>query len=382
MQVFDFYVPSHLKFGLDVVNRIGNIAQIYGRKIMIVTEGILHESKIISRIEGLLIDKGCDVIVFEEIIPNSLSDVAANGAQLARSSYCNAVIGLGGVRTLSIAKCIAMLCANAGDLDEYIDGKKVINPAIPYIEIPTTPRNPFMFRDEFWIADARNRSSHIIKIPAGSTKNVLFDPIITTSLPRRFTATTIIDALSNAIEGYMSSNSNFLSDIMFLQAIELFSKNINNAITIPDDLTSRANLSLGGLLTSLGLSMASTGTVSAISYVLSAKHKIHKSLSSCVLLPHVMDYNITAVPVKLVKIAEALGEEIAGMTVVDAAIKSIERIRKLIIQLQLPMKLEEFDLGKDEMISVADEARKLDLFNYLPRTCTSEELYAILQAAY
>lgn len=382
MQVFDLNIPAHLKFGLDVVNRVGNEASVYGRKVLLVTEGILHESGTIDRVENILTSKGCDVIVFDDVIPNAMSDVATSGLDISRNSYCDVIVGLGGIRALSIAKAIAALSNETGDIDEYIDGRLVEAEPVAYIEIPSTPRNPFMFRDEFWITDARNRSSHILRVKERTTKKIIYDPTITTTLPRRFTATTIIDTLANAIEGYISTESNFLSDILFLQSIGLFAKNIYQAVNIPDDLTARANLSLGGLMTSLGLSMSSTGTVAAVSYVLSSKHRLHKSLTSSVLLPHVMDFNITSVPAKLVKIAEALGEDLEGLTVVDAAIKAIEKVRKIIIELELPMKLDEFDIDKDEMINVADDARAMKMFNYVPRTCTSEELYAILQAAY
>lgn len=383
MQVFDFNIPSHLKFGLDVVNRLGNIASIYGNKVLIVTEGILHENNLIERVTNILKDKGCEIILFDEVIPNAMSDVAEYGAEIAGSSYCDVVIGLGGVRALSIAKGIAMLARNKGDIYEYIEGTKLpVNDSIPYIEIPSTPRNPFMFKDEFWITDFRNRTSHILPVKENTTKYILYDPIVTTTLPRRFTAATIIDSLANAIEGYISTKSNFLSDIMFLKAIELFSTFIFDAVKIPDDLNARAKLSLGGLLTSLGLSMSTTGITSAISFVLNSRYKIHKSLTSSVLLPYVLDFNITATPEKLVRIAQAMGEDISTLSVVEAAIKAVERVRKIIIELELPVKLEEFELHKDDMINIADEARKLKMFNYLPRTCTSEELYAILQASY
>ncbi|MCG8572399.1 MAG: iron-containing alcohol dehydrogenase, partial [Spirochaetes bacterium] len=288
-----------------------------------------------------------------------------------------------GVRVLSIAKAIACMAKNSGDIYEYIEGSRMFTKdAIPYVEVPSTPRNPFMFRDEFWITDFRSRSSYIVKVKEDTTKYIIYDPIITTTLPRRYTATTAIDALSNAIEGFISTKSNFFTDIIFIKAIEIFSKFIYDAVSSPDDLNARAKLSLGGLLTSFGLNMSTTGITSAISYVLNSKYRIHKSLSSCALLPHVMDFNITAVPAKLVKIAEALGENVSELTVVEASIKAVESVRKIIIELELPMKLEEFEIHKDEMINVADEARKLKMFDYLPRTCSSEELYAILQAAY
>lgn len=382
MVTFDFEIPAHLKFGVDIVNRIGNLATEFGNKAILITEGILHEAGTINRIKDILEKKGCEVIIFDEVVPNAMSDTVDYGVEIAKSSFANVIIGMGGIRALSIAKAIAMLCNNSGDISDYMAGEVPDNESLPYIEIPSTPRNPFMFRDEAWIVDAKNRNSAIIKVYHGTTKYILFDPMITTTLPRRFTATTIIYSLANAIEGYLSSKSNFLSDTLFIKAIEMFHNNIFQAVNIPDDINARANLSLGGLLSCLGLSMSSTGITSAVSYVLSSKFKIHKSLSASVLLPHVMDYNITAAPVKLVKIAESLGESIEELSTVEAAMKAVEKIRKIIIKLQLPVRLEEFELNKDDLITIADDARKLEMFNYIPRSCSSEELYELLLASY
>jgi alcohol dehydrogenase class IV len=379
---FEFSIPANLKFGVDVVNRLGNLVSEFGEKAVIVTEGILHESGIIKRLIEIMEKKGCQTIVFDEVIPNAGSKIVDLGVDLARSSYADVIIGLGGVRALSIAKAIAMLTANKGTINDYLDGSMQTSDSLPYIEIPSTPRNPFMFRDEFWITDSRNNSSKIIKIRKGTTKYILFDPMITTTLRPRFTASTIIDSFANSIEGYISTKANFLSDTIFLKSLDLFNKNIFNAVNTPDDIFSRANLSLGGLFSSIGLNMSSTGITAALSYVLSSKFKIHKSFASSVLLPHVMDFNITAVPTKIVKVAESLGEDTSNLSVVEASIKAIEKIRRIIIELKLPVRLEEFELAKDDLIIIADEARKLEMFNYIPRSCSSEELYAILQASY
>ena len=230
--------------------------------------------------------------------------------------------------------------------------------------------------------NAKNRNSSILKTKEDTTRYVLFDPMLTTTLPRRFTATTTIYALSNAIEGYVSTRSNYLSDTLFLRGISLIKENLTQAVNIPDDINSRANLGLAGLLICLALSMSSTGIVSAVSYVLSAKYRIHKSLSTSVLLPNVMSFNITSSPLKFVKLAEILGEDITNLSTVEAAIKAVENIKAMIIKLQLPVRLNEFELNKDDLITIADDAKKFDLFNYIPRSCSSEELYEILLSSY
>ncbi len=385
--ILDFHIPAHLKFGTDVVNRIGNVLSeidlgTKNYRPILVTEAVLYESGIIKRIKNILSNSGFEPLIYDEVVLNAASDVVDDGVKRAKSAHSNIVIGLGGVRTLSIAKAIAMLLNNEGEISDYIDGKIVKNPGVPYIEIPSTPRNPFMFRDEFWITDARNRKSYIIKIKKNTTCFVLFDPSITTTLTRRLTATTSVDTFANSFEGYICNEANYLSDTLFLKSMELFFNNIFNAANNPNDTMARSNLGLAGLLSSLGLSMTHTGTTAALSYVLSAKYKIHKSLSAGIILPHVMDYNITAAPSKYVKIAEALGEDISNLSVVEAAIKAIEKVRRIIIELQLPTRLEEFDITKDDLITVANEAKNFEMLNFLPRSCDVEELYQILQAAY
>ena len=272
--IFEFSIPSHLKFGIDVINRLGNIVNEYGDKVLIVTEAILHESGVIKRVVEILQKKGCEAIVFDEVIPNANSKIVELGVDLARSSYTEVVIGLGGVKTLSIAKAIASNSKGYKDIYEFIDNSSYNTEPLPYIEIPSTSRNPFMFRDEFLITDARTNDAKILKTKRNTTKSILFDPMITTTLPRRYTGATTIDALANSIEGFFSTRSNFLSDTIFLKAIELFSSNIMNAVNVQDDITSRANLSLGGLFSSIGLSMSETGITSGLSYVLNAKYKI------------------------------------------------------------------------------------------------------------
>ncbi len=382
MGVFDFSIPSQLKFGVDCVNRIGNAVNEFGNKAILVTEGVLHESELIDRVVEILKNKNCKTIVFDEVVMYSGTEIVNDGAELARSAYADVVIGMGGVRALSIAKCIAALSTNAGNIERYIDGDKMIAPPLPYIEIPSTPRNPFMFTDNFCITDIRYNNAVMMNVPRGTTKFVLFDPLITTTINRRQTAAISIDILSNAIEGFLSVKSNYLSDTLFLKAIELISQNIFKVVNAPDDIIACSNISMAGMCSCVGLAMSSPGITTALSFVLNAKFKIHKSMATAIILPHVLDYNITAVPEKLVKICQALGEDISGLSVVEAAIKAIEKVRRIIIELQLPVRLIEFDLNKDSLNNVADDARKFDFLKYIPRSCDSEELYSILESAY
>lgn len=379
MQVFDFFIPSHLKFGVDSLNRVGTVVSSVGSRVFLVTETALMNGETISHIQNLLTGRKCEVILYNiDTKPFAASAVIDKGAVLARASYCDVVVGVGGLRILSAAKAIAMLVNNTRSVNDYIDGELIKEQSIPYVEIPTEARNPFMFNNNFLVTDERTRELHILKAVNGQPCNVIYDPAVMSDadLPQ-----IMMNVFANAVEGYLSSDSSFLSDMMFLKAIEMLSKYLIPAVK---DKNSDAIsfLSLSGLMTSMGLSMASTGLIGAVSEVVNQKLQFENSGVASVLLPYVIEFCIPSSADKLARIAAAVGIGVESMTMLDVAVKVIEYVKKMAEDLELPAKLSDFSLKADELIDIADSAKKLDMMNYLPRPCSSEELYNILQSAF
>lgn len=379
MQVFDFFIPSHLKFGVDSLNRVGTVVSSVGSRVFLVTETALMNGETISHIQNLLTGRRCEVILYNiDTKPFAASAVIDKGAVLARASYCDVVVGVGGLRILSAAKAIAMLVNNTKSVNDYIDGELIKEQSIPYVEIPTEARNPFMFNNNFLVTDERTRELHILKAVNGQPCNVIYDPAVMSDadLPQ-----IMMNVFANAVEGYLSSDSSFLSDMMFLKAIEMLSKYLIPAVK---DKKSDAIsfLSLSGLMTSMGLSMASTGLIGAVSEVVNQKLQFENSGVASVLLPYVIEFCIPSSADKLARIAAAVGIGVESMTMLDVAVKVIEYVKKMAEDLELPAKLSDFSLKADELIDIADSAKKLDMMNYLPRPCSSEELYNILQSAF
>lgn len=379
MQVFDFFIPSHLKFGVDSLNRVGTVVSSVGSRVFLVTETALMNGETISHIQNLLTGRKCEVILYNiDTKPFAASAVIDKGAVLARASYCDVVVGVGGLRILSAAKAIAMLVNNTKSVNDYIDGELIKEQSIPYVEIPTEARNPFMFNNNFLVTDERTRELHILKAVNGQPCNVIYDPAVMSDadLPQ-----IMMNVFANAVEGYLSSDSSFLSDMMFLKAIEMLSKYLIPAVK---DKNSDAIsfLSLSGLMTSMGLSMASTGLIGAVSEVVNQKLQFENSGVASVLLPYVIEFCIPSSADKLARIAAAVGIGVESMTMLDVAVKVIEYVKKMAEDLELPAKLSDFSLKADELIDIADSAKKLDMMNYLPRPCSSEELYNILQSAF
>jgi alcohol dehydrogenase class IV len=377
-----FHIPTRVVFGLDTINRIGQLVTDYGERAFLVTEAILYEGKVINRVQEILDKKGVPYIVFDEVVPNATSRTVDDGVTLARGSHADVVIGLGGVRTLSIAKSIAMTAPSESDMDDFLSGVQPQGQPLAYIEVPTTCRNPFMFGDEYLVVDGRDRTGKIGRAQKGITKAALIDPKLSLTLPAKYTATTIMDTLLDCIEGFLSAKANFLSDTFLQRAIETLGGVIKEGIQNVDDIRMRMNASTAGLLMGLGLSTSRLGIGSALAFAINARFMSPKSWVSTIFLPYVMEFALNVRGDRIAQVARLLGEDMSDASSVEAPVRAIDAVRRVISSLGLPTRLREFDLSLDEMIEVAGAARSFDMMNYLPRVVSTEDIYELIKSAF
>jgi len=377
-----FHVPTRVVFGLDTINRIGQLVGEFGERAFLVTEAILYEGKVINKVQDILDKKGVQHIVFDEVVPNATSRTVDDGVTLARGSHADVVIGLGGVRTLSIARCIAMTAPSENDMDDFLSGVQPQSPPLAYIEVPTTCRDPFMFVDEYLMVDGRDRAGRIGRTQKGITRAALIDPKLSVTLPAKYTATTIMDTLLGCIEGYLSARANFLSDTYFTRAIEILGSLIREGLQNIDDVRMRMNASIAGMLLGLGLTTSRLGIGSALSYAINARFTAPKSWVATILLPYAMEFALNVRGDRIAQVGRLLGEDLSEAPSVEAPARAIDAVRRVISSLGLPTRLREFDLSLDEMIEVAGAARSFDMMNYLPRVVSTEDIYELIKSAF
>jgi alcohol dehydrogenase class IV len=382
MPDLSFSVPTEIKFGLDVANRVAAVVSEYGERALLVTEAILYEGKVIDRVQALLEKKGLQYIVYDEVVPNATSAVVDDGVKLARGAHADVIVGLGGVRTLSVGKCIAMVAAGQSDMDDYLSGMLPKPVSLPFVALPTTCRDPFLLTGEYLVTDSRDRSAKLGRVSAGPARAVIVDPRLSATLPPKFTATTLMDTFLAGVEGYLSSRNNFLSETFFLPALSLIGKTIGPLRDAPDDLRVRMNASTAGLLVALGLTVSRTGVGAALSYAINGRFMVPKSWVSSILLPHVMEFYAGVAAEKLAAVAGFLGEEVSSAAPVEGAARAVEAVRRILGSLGLPTRLRDFDLNLDDMVEAASTARGFDMMNYLPRSISAEDLYELLKSAY
>ena len=375
-------IPQKILFGLDTVNRLAAYVDSYGTRFLIVTESILYEQKIIERIQELLGRKSKESIVFDEVVPNATSSSVDDGVRLAKGAYIDAVIGLGGIKALCIAKCIAMTTPGEPDMDDYLSGTQPTCTPLPYLEIPTTCRNPFMLRDQYLMVDARDRRARIGGTQKGITKTVILDPKLSLTLPAKYTATTLLDTLLTAIEGFLSTRSNFLSETLFKGAIEHLGSVLKKGSAGLDELTSRVSIATAGLMVALGLTTCQAGLGTALSYAINGRFMVPKSWVASILIPHILDFNATVRAEKIVEIGALLGESMEEMPAGEAVSRTIESVRGTIGSLNLPTRLRDFDLDLAQMADIVEVAHSFDMIGFQPRTVSGEDIYDIIKAAF
>jgi alcohol dehydrogenase len=239
-----------------------------------------------------------------------------------------------------------------------------------------------MFVDEYLVTDSRDRTGRIGRSQKAITKAVLVDPKLSLTLPAKYTATTVMDTLLGCVEGYLSVKANFISDTYFTRAMQVLGSLITEGFQNVDDIRMRMNASIAGLLMGMGLATSRLGIGSALAYAINARFMAPKSWASTILLPYVLEFAVNVRGDRVAEVAHILGEDMRGVSTVEAPVRAIDAVRRIISTLALPTRLREFDLGLDEMIEVAGAARSFDMMNYLPRVVSTEDIYEMIKAAY
>jgi len=373
-------LDPNIVIGIDTINRAGAICGELGDRVLILTEQVLYENRSIERLTSILEDAGIEAIVFDEIPAQATADVAEAAAVLAQGSRCSVIIGLGGLKTQSIAKLTSMIAKNRLSVFELLDGSRR-NDFIPYIAIPTTGRDPFLFSKYFVAIDPRDRSARLVNSPQGLCTAAIIDGGLSESLSGKFASTTAFDGFCVAVEAYCSTKASFLSDALLEQAIVLYTQMMDSYIDNKHfDVVGGATNA--GFLMALGCTVSAPGIATALAFALNGRFPVAKSWCSTILLPYVLEKLVAARPEKLAKIAALMGEPIVGTSVGESANLAVDAIRRRMGILQVPARFKDYNLSLDRLVPTAETARNLEFVAFSPWTVSVEDAYDLLKQAF
>jgi alcohol dehydrogenase len=380
LEPFDFHTPTRVVFGPGTMNRLGELARELGdTRVLMVTDAGLKAAGHPQRAVASLEAAGLETFVFDEVEENPTSRHVDNGVHFARPLKIDLIVSVGGGSAMDCAKGINFLLTNGGIMADYRGFGKAKKPMLPSIGIPTTSGTGSEAQSYALIADER---SHM-KMACGDRKvafhTAILDPEVTVTQPAKVTALTGIDALSHAIEAYVTSARNPLSQIFAREAWKRLEANLERVLANPHDLEARGAMQMGAFLAGTAIENSMLGVCHACANPLTAHYGITHGLAIALMLPHVIAFNAPVVGSLYGELAGETG--LANGTPGAAAQTLAGRIADLTRLAGLPTTLTSCGITRGILPVLAEEASRQWTARFNPRPVTERDILALYESA-
>lgn len=377
MSVAIFQSPGRIIYGPGAVEKIGPEAAAFGKRAFVVTgKNSAKKTGLLDQVTAILETAGLHVTVFPEVESDPSVDTVEKGVRIAREAGIDVIVALGGGSPLDAAKGISMMLTNPGVLTDY-EGKQPALAGIPIIAVPTTAGTGSEVTRYTVITDTKRKVKMLIGSPHMIPRVAVLDPLLTVTMPPHVTAATGMDALTHAIEAYISKAAQPATDLQALSAIRLISQNLIKAVLNGDNLEARSQMQLGQMQAGLAFGNASVALVHAMSRPLGAYFGVPHGLANALLLPPVMAFNRPACPEKFRDIAIAMGEDVEGLPLREASYLAVGVLEQLFNETELPGSLQEVGVTGDSIPQLAQEASRSGSVLFNPRKPSLEEISAL-----
>ena len=337
MKQFSFQLPTRIEFGNGVSATVGEEAKgLGGSRALVVTDPGVVSAGLLDPVLASLKTARIVTAVFDEVAPNPREASVARGAELAIAEQCDVLVALGGGSPMDTAKAIGVIQQEGGQIADYEGLGRVGKPITPLIAIPTTAGTGSEVT--FWsvITDRARSFKMSIGSPLIAARVALVDPEVTVGLPAALTAATGMDALAHAVEAYTATLSEPITDSLALTAIRLVARSLRQAYANGGNLGARYEMMLASLLATVASGNADVGGAHCMGEAIGGLYDIPHGVACAIYLPEVVDFNCIALPEKFGAIAQALGEDTAGLSLADAAKCAAPAIRKLSNDVHIP----------------------------------------------
>ena len=379
----NFFSPKKIMLGNNLVKKVGKEVKILGgRKAIIITDpGLVSAGMVKSVVESLHEEK-IEHGIFDRVVPEPSANIVDECGEIIREGAYDIVIGFGGGSSLDVAKGASIMANNPGSILDYVGIDVVKKPGIPKILIPTTAGTGSEVTKSSILTDERENTKKSVSSDYAISDVAILDPVLTISMSAEVTANTGMDALVHAIESYVSAFSTPYAEILAIEAISLIAHNLPTAYAKGSDLTARYNMLLAANIAGLAFASGRLGAVHALSYVIGSEYHLSHGLSNAFMLPHVMNFNKIGNLNKFAKIAEAMGENVKGLSTYEAAEKSVEAIKNLLNTVRIPFKLTQHGVSRGDLPKlVRGGMSQARLFSMNPRDLTEGDVEDIYKNA-
>lgn len=386
MKDFLFKMPTRIRMGIGLSAHIGKILkEEYGyKKAFIATDKGIVNAGIIRKIEEGLQAGNMDYLIYDELIPDPTIEVVDEAASILRESGADVVLAVGGGSPIDTAKAMCMLQTNEGSVRDYLFGgsKTVTRESMPLLCIPTTAGTGSEMTAASVITNNQEKTKVSVTHENLIPKMALIDPSLQTGMPAFITATTGMDALTHAIESYVSLNANPVSEAMSLAAIRIIGQHLRTAVSDGTNLTARSNMAVASTIAGVAFMNGGLGVVHGIAQTIGAVAHVAHGTANSLLLPYCMKRNTMGNLEKFRQIAIALGEQVEGLSLREAADQASAAVFRLAEDLRVPMKLNQVGVTREMFPEIVEGTMAYRLLSVNPCKLTPSDVEDILNEAF
>jgi len=388
-EYYDYMLPTVNFMGAGCVEVVGERCKILGaEKVLLVTDNYLNslESGPVQIVGDYLKKVGLEYVIFDGVTPNPKDKDVYAGLEIYEKENCDMIVTVGGGSPHDCGKAIGVAATHDGDLyQDYAGIEKLENETPPMVCVNTTA------------GTASEVTRHAVITDTSQTPNVKFvivrwrntpdvsinDPELMVDKPAGLTAATGMDALTHALETYVSTGANPLTDAAALEAMKLIAENLRNAVYNGQDIEARENMANASVLSGFAFNNGGLGYVHAMAHQLGGFYDMPHGIANAILLPYVEKFNLGAKLERFAKIAEIFGVNTDNMSTREAAESSLEAIKQLAKDIGIPTSLSEskFDIKEEDFEEMAKYALEDGNAGTNPRKGTVEQVKAIFEDA-
>ena len=385
-EVYIFQCPKRIIFGNNSMNQYGaEVKRLNSKYPLIVTDKGVISAGLIDKLKAPLEKEKIKYEIYDGALPDAPIRTVEEGLEIVKKNKHDLIIGFGGGSSIDTAKAISIMATAEKDISHCFGIETVEKPGLPKIFTPTTAGTGSELSSAYNCFDEKTGDKRTGYSRFSFADVAIVDPTLTLTMPQKLTAETGIDALSHALECYVTAKSNPFSEMFAYKGIQTISRYIRRAYAKgQDDLESRYFMCLGVHLGTLGIRSSAIGACHALVYPPAVKYHLSHGLSIAVMLPYVMEYNLIGNLEKYANVAQAMGERVEGLSVFDAAYRSVEAMKRLLQDLSLPLRLREVGAKKEDFQTFSETVFRL--YNHLisrnPRDMQVEDVRKVYENAW
>ncbi|MEI8273151.1 MAG: lactaldehyde reductase [Paludibacter sp.] len=354
------------------------------KKVFVVTDNELVRFGVAGEVTSILDNAGISFQVFSDVKQNPTVKQVKQGGEEFTASGADVIVAIGGGSPIDTAKAIAIIATNPEFADvvslEGVANTK--NKSIPIIALPTTAGTAAEVTINYVITDEENVKKMVCVDPNTIPILSIIDAELMLSMPKGLTAATGMDALTHAIEGYITKAAWEMSDMFELKAIEMIAKHLPVAVENPSNIEAREGMAQAQYIAGMGFSNVGLGLVHGMAHPLGAFFDIPHGVANALLLPIVMKYNVTSCVEKYGKIAKVMGVNTFGCSKIEAAHAAVDAVKALAVKVGIPERLRDLNVTEASLEKLALSAYNDICTSGNPRDVTIADILNLYKRAF